>query len=143
MDKHAITAKWIGDMAFEGNVSGHKITLDKEPGPDSTGLGASPKKLMLLSLAGCTGMDVVSILTKMRVDLKDFNIIVEGDVTDEHPRHYTNMHVIYEFTGKDLPEDKLRKAVELSEERYCGVRAVYVKAIKMSSEIRIIDPDSK
>ncbi|HEX2920790.1 MAG TPA: OsmC family protein [Bacteroidales bacterium] len=138
MTKHKINARWLGNRAFEGNVAGHKITVDtpKEAGGDNK--GASPKQLMLLSLAGCTGIDVALILGKMKLDIKDFNITVEGDLTDENPRYYHSMHVVYEFTGKDLPLDKLQRAVELSEQKYCGVYAVYKNVVKMSSEVRII-----
>jgi len=75
----------------------------------------------------------------MRVEVDSFNVRVEGDLTDEFPKHFYKMHVIYEFSGKDLPLDKLQKAVSLSEERYCGVSAVYRKAMGMTSEIRIIE----
>ncbi len=139
MEKHTVRSRWLGNRAFEGLVTGHKIIVDtkKESGGDDR--GASPKQLMLLALAGCTGIDVASILSKMKVDVKDLNIIVEGDVTEDHPKHYTRMHVIFEFTGKDLPYDKLKRAVELSEQKYCGVHAVYKKAVSMSSEIRVIE----
>lgn len=75
----------------------------------------------------------------MRVELEGFNVSVEGDLTGEHPKQFTEMHVVYEFKGKDLPMDKLEKAVSLSEERYCGVSAMYRKAIGITSEIKIID----
>jgi len=94
---------------------------------------------MLVALAGCTGMDVVSILKKMKVELEGLNIIIEGEQTEEHPKHYSELKVIYEFKGKHLPMDKLEKAVNLSEDRYCGVNAIYKKAIKMSYEIRTVD----
>ena len=84
-------------------------------------------------------MDVISILNKMRVEVESFNVIVEGDLTDEYPKHFYKMHVIYEFKGNDLPVDKLQKAVSLSEERYCGVSAVYKKALELTSEIRILE----
>ncbi len=84
-------------------------------------------------------MDVVSILKKMRVDLKGCNVIVEGDITEEHPKHFFKMHVIYEFTGKDLPLDKLQTAVTLSQEKYCGVSAVYKQTMELTTEIRIIE----
>jgi putative redox protein len=64
---------------------------------------------------------------------------VEADVTEEHPKHYTKMKVIYQFKGKDLPLDKLEKAVKLSEEKYCGVTAVYKKAMNIELEIRVIE----
>lgn len=143
MAKESVTTTWIGKMAFEGIVSGHKITIDAEPHAGGENLGARPKTLMLLALGGCTGMDVISILRKMRVEVEKFNVIVEGELTEEYPKHYHKMHVIYEFTGKDLPMDKLEKAVKLSEEKYCGVSAVYKKAVTVTSEIRLINPAHK
>ena len=74
----------------------------------------------------------------MRVELEDLNVIVEGDLTEEHPKQFSKMNVIYEFKGKDLPLEKLKKAVSLSEERYCGVSAMYKKAIEVTSELKII-----
>ena len=73
----------------------------------------------------------------MRVPVKNFNIIVEGDLSEEQPVHYTSMKVIYEFEGDDLPFDKLEKAVNLSQEKYCGVSAVYRKAMELATEILI------
>ena len=75
----------------------------------------------------------------MKVEPEAFNVIVEADVTEEHPKHYSKMKVIYQFKGKDLPLDKLKKAVKLSEDKYCGVTAVYKKAIKIESEIRVLE----
>ncbi len=126
-------------MAFNAKVSGHNLTLDAptEFGGDND--GPRPKELMLASLAGCTGMDVVSLLEKMRVEISGFNIIVDADITEEHPKHYTKMHIIYEFQGNNLPIDKLQKAVELSQERYCGVSYMYKKAFELTHEIRVVN----
>jgi len=84
-------------------------------------------------------MDVVSILKKMQVPFEGLNIMVEANQTEEHPKHYDAMTVIYEFKGKNLPLEKLKKAVELSEERYCGVNAMFKKAVNMSFEIRMVE----
>ena len=138
-EKHVINTKWISDMAFEADVDGHKIMMDSKPESGGHNAGSSPKKLMLVALSGCTGMDVVSILKKMRVEIEGCSIEVQGDVAEEHPKRYTKMHVIYTFTGKNLPQDKLRKAVKMSEETYCGVEALYKLAIEVTSEIRIIE----
>jgi putative redox protein len=73
----------------------------------------------------------------MRVEVKDFNVRVEGNVTEEHPKQYDAMKLIYAFSGNNLEEEKLRKAIDLSMERYCGVSAVYKKAMQMSYEIEI------
>jgi putative redox protein len=138
-DKHIIKTEWKGDIAFEAAINGHKVMMDAPSEAGGTNLGPSPKKLMLVALSGCTGMDVVSILKKMRIDLEKFSVEVQGDVTEEHPKQYYKMHVIYEFTGKNLPLDKLEKAVKISEETYCGVGALYRKAIEVTSEIRVIE----
>lgn len=139
MAKHEIKVNWMDKMAFSTEVNGHNIILDADESVGGEDLGPRPKPLMLVSLAGCTGMDVVSILKKMRVDVEGFNVKVEGELTEEHPIQYAKMHIIYEFEGKDLPKEKLKKAVNLSEERYCGVSALYRKAIEVTSEIRVID----
>jgi putative redox protein len=135
MNKEIVTTKWLSNMAFEADVHGHKIILDAGPNAGGENRGPRPKPLMLASLGGCTAMDVISILKKMRVEVDEFNVRVEGELTEEHPKHFIKIHVVYEFTGKDLPMDKLKKAVELSEERYCGVSAVYKKTMVMTSEI--------
>ena len=136
-EKAVVSTRWLENMAFESEINGHKIIIDATPDVGGNDLGPRPKPFMLAALGGCTAMDVVSILTKMRVDFKSLNVIVEGSLTEEHPRHYYKMHVIYEVEGKDLPMDKIQKAVSLSAERYCGVTAVYKKVIELSSEIRI------
>jgi len=138
-DKHIIKSEWKGDMTFEADINDHKVTMDANTDSGEHNLGPSPKKLMLVALSGCTGMDVVSILKKMRVDIQKCSIEVQGDVADDHPKRYTKMHVIYNFTGKDLPLDKLEKAVKMSEDTYCGVEALYKMAIEVTSEIKIIE----
>ncbi|MFZ4582266.1 MAG: OsmC family protein [Paludibacter sp.] len=137
-DKHSVKTQWKSNITFQADINGHKINMDAPVAGGGNDIGPSPKKLMLAALSGCTGMDVVTMLKKMRVDFDDLSIEVQGDVADEHPKHYTQMHVIYTFTGKDLPMDKLEKVVKMSEETYCGVGALYRKAIKVSSEIVVI-----
>jgi len=139
MSTEKIKVNWLGNMAFEADVNGHKLIIDANEAVGGENRGPRPKPLMLVALAGCTGMDVVSILKKMRVEVDDFNVIVEGDLTEEHPKQFTQMRVIYEFKGKDLPMDKLEKAINLSEERYCGVSAMYKKAIGITTEIKIVE----
>ena len=130
--KQEISISWKDGMAFEADVNGHKLMLDAGEQFGGRDLGPRPKPLMLVALAGCTAMDVVSILTKMRVELENFDVSVEGEQSEEQPIHYTSMHIIYEFWGKNLPEDKLEKAINLSHERYCGVSAVYRKAMPVT-----------
>jgi len=137
--KHVIDMSWTDNVAFEAEMDGHKVIVDAPKEAGGSNLGPRPKKLMLTALAGCTGVDVVMILKKMKIVPEAFNVIVEGDVTEDHPKHYNKVKVIYQFKGKDLPIDKLEKAVKLSETTYCGVSAVYRQAMEMESEIRIVD----
>lgn len=138
-NKHTITTEWKGNMTFESDIDGHIVRMDAPVESGGNGSGPSPKKLMLTALGGCTGMDVVSLLKKMRVEIERCVISVEGNVTEEHPKQYESMHTIYEFYGKNLPLEKLQKAVRLSEEKFCGVGAFYRKAVDITSEIRIIN----
>ena len=133
--KHTVETKWNKGFAFEANVGGHKIAMDADESIGGGDSGARPKQLMLAALAGCTGIDVISILNKMRVEIEDFDIKIEADVTEEHPKHYNKMNVIYKFRGKDLDREKIQKTIELSQERYCGVSAVYKKAMTITYEI--------
>ena len=137
-NKQSVTTSWMNNMAFESEINGHKIIIDADSSVGGENRGPRPKPFMLAALGGCTAMDVISILKKMRIKPVDFRVIVDGDLTDEHPKQFYKIHVVYEFKGKDLPLDKLKKAVELSEERYCGVNAVYKEAMELSSEIRLI-----
>ena len=138
MKKNTIDVAWNSKMSFKTSLNGHEIILDAESNVGGEDKGPRPKPLMLVSLGGCTGMDVISILEKMRVKVEDFHVRVEGELTDEYPKYYHKIHTIYEFKGKDLPLDKLKKAVKLSEERYCGVSAVYKHGAELTSEIKVI-----
>lgn len=139
MAQDSIKTSWRKNNIFDTNIDGHTITVDlaKEAGGDDA--GPRPKKLLLIAAAGCTGLDVVSLLRKMHIELKGFNIQIEAEMSEEHPKQYTSMKVIYEFEGDHLPPDKLEKAVNLSFEKYCGVIAMYKKAVPVSYEIRIKD----
>ncbi len=133
--KQEINLVWKKGMAFETELYGHKLTIDTDEANGGKNLGPRPKALMLVALAGCTGMDIVSILAKMRVEIADLNIKVDGEVTEEHPKHFTSMHITYEFWGTNLPMEKLEKAVSMSDERYCGVSATLKKGIPVTHSI--------
>ena len=133
-----IDCTWKDGMTFEAEVNGFKLILDAEESVGGRDLGPRPKPLTLVSLAGCTGMDVISILKKMRVEPDYFNVSVEGELTDEYPKYYHKIHTIYEFRGDNLPMEKLEKAVNLSQDRYCGVTAMLIKVAQMTHEIRIL-----
>jgi len=139
MAKQEVRVQYLENMAFKADIYGHELIMDAAEQVGGENRGPRPKSLMLTALAGCTGIDVVSILKKMRVKFDDLNIIVEGDLTEEHPKQFYKMNVIYEFKGAELSLEKLKKAVSLSEERYCGVTATYSKAFEITSEIRIVE----
>jgi putative redox protein len=130
-----VNTQWIKDMKFDSVVNGHHVIIDALPTSGGNDEGPRPKALMLTAVAGCTGMDVVSILRKMRVELDAFNIEVSAEETEEHPKHFTSIHIVYRFKGKDLEMEKLEKAVSLSQERYCGVSYMYRKAMEVTHEI--------
>jgi putative redox protein len=136
-ETEVVSTRWLENMSFESEINGHRVIIDAKEEVGGEDKGPRPKPFMLAALGGCTAMDVVSILKKMRVEIKNLNVIVEGELTEEHPRYFHKMHVIYEVEGENLPMDKIEKAVALSEEKYCGVSAVYKKVIDMTSEIRI------
>jgi putative redox protein len=135
--KQKLELDFLGGMAFETELNGHKIYIDADESVGGKDTGPRPKALMMLALAGCTGMDVVSILRKMRVEYDGLTIAIDADLDDEFPKPYTSMKVIYKFTGKDLPLDKIQKAVDLSKERYCGVSANYKDSFPVAYEIMI------
>jgi len=137
--KHSIESTWKEGMKFDTEVNGHHFMMDSAEKFGGEDAGPRPKPLMLAALAGCTGMDVVSILKKMRQEFEYFNVVVEGDTEDEHPNAFVRMHTIYEFRGRDLDMEKIEKAINLSIDRYCGVSAVYRKAgMEMTYEIRMV-----
>lgn len=137
--KDSINVQWLDGLAFEADVAGKKIVIDAVENVGGKDRGPQPKPLLMVSLAGCTAMDVISILQKMRVEVKSFNVRVEGELTEEHPKHFTKMTVFYEFAGKNLPMDKLEKAVDLSQYRYCGVSYNLREAFELEHKIIVTE----
>lgn len=137
MAQHSIKTIWKENNIFETDVDGHNIVIDlsKEAGGDNA--GPRPKKLLLVAAAGCTGLDVVEIVKKMRVNVKKIDVRIDAELTEEYPITYTSLKVIYEFEGKNLPKEKLARACKLSFENYCGVMAMYKKAIPITYEVQI------
>ena len=98
--KETIKATWLNDLSFEAEVDGHKIYMDTAAEHGGKNMGPRPKPLMMVALAGCTGMDVAAILKKMRVEVEELTVEVEGDVTEDHPKRFSGMKVIYRLKGK-------------------------------------------
>lgn len=128
---------WIGDMTFETHIGQHVVKVDTVESLGGHDMAPPPKSLLLASLSGCTGMDVVSILKKMQVKNYKFQIECTAKQSDEHPKIYTEIKLKYIFHGKDLPQDKIEKAVELSFTKYCGVTAMLQKSSVVTKEIEI------
>ena len=119
-------------MHFVGEMDDYRIPLDA----GGEAQGARPKGLLLTALAGCTGMDVIAILRKMRVEPEAFSVETLGTVSDEHPKAFTHIHLTYRFKG-DLPREKVEKAVILSQDRYCAVSAMLKQVVDMDWDIVI------
>jgi putative redox protein len=134
---HIVENKWNDGMSFTSTIGDFKVVIDADKEFGGKEKGPRPKQLVLTALCGCTGMDVVSILWKMKVDFSSFRVIAQAEPAEEHPKVYTSINLIYEFKGKDLPLEKLKKAVDLSQERYCPVSAMLRKACRLSYEIKI------
>lgn len=135
MKSHHISVAFKGEMTFEANISGHKVKVDTTADEGGSNSAPSPKRLMLASLAGCTGMDVVMILNKMKVPFSEFDIELEAGLSDEVPSIYNQARLTYKI--KIAPENrpKMEKAVALSQEKYCSVSAMFRKFCELSYTI--------
>lgn len=121
-----VTTIWKGGMQFESdNPSGKTVMMDTNVKGSDERFGLSPKAMMLSSLAGCSGIDIVSILEKMKVTDYELKMEMIGELTDEHPKYYHTVTANYHFTGKSMNESKFKKAVNLSVEKYCGVMEMF------------------
>lgn len=135
-----INMSWKGELSFEAQTeSGHQILLDVKPEKGGENKGPSPMELLLVSLAGCTAMDVVSILKKKRVNLHSLTIKVEGERASQPPKYFTRIDVEYNFEGKDLKEEDVKQAVELSRDKYCSVSAMLRERAEISFRWNIVN----
>ena len=123
-----VTTRWMGDMAFESNnPSGHTFRIDTSPEEGGQGEGLRPKALMLSSLAGCSGLDVAFIMRKMKLEAASFHIDIHARLSDSTPQTYEHVAMEFHFFGGRLNEAKLKRAVSLSVDKYCGVMAMFRK----------------
>ena len=133
--KHEIKTQWKGNLLFNADSMGGSFNIDAAEEVGGTNNGLRPKALMLSSLAGCSGIDIASLLKKMRAEVEGMDIDVSAELTDEHPKYYNKVHVTYRFYGSDFKKDKIEKAVQLSVERYCGVMEMFRRFAEVSTEI--------
>ncbi|WP_230126892.1 OsmC family protein [Bacillus sp. CECT 9360] len=112
---------WSGQIAFSGTTpSGHEIKMDAAEEAGGQNSGARPTELLLHAVAGCTGIDIILILQKMRLNPEAFHMEVEGIRAEDHPKRFTDVHIHYALEG-ELPEDKVTRAIQLSKDKYCSV----------------------
>jgi putative redox protein len=136
-DLTEITATWQGEMTFVGqNAAGGTVqmgTLEGKP-------GIGPMHLLLVAIAGCTGIDILSILQKKRADLTDMQVRVSGKRADDYPMIWTHIHITYLIWGKGIKPKDLEQAIKLSEDKYCSVGIMLGKSAKITSEYRLLKP---
>ena len=136
MATNIVTTTWKENMQLESdNPSGISLTMDAGEESGGEGKGYRPKALMLSSLAGCSGLDVVSLLTKMHAEVAEFRIDVTAELTDEHPKFYNKVKVDYHFSDSELQPKKIQKAVNLSVTKYCGVMEMFRQFAEVEIEI--------
>jgi putative redox protein len=130
-----VSTKWLGEMRFEStNPSGHNLFIDAGEENGGKSEGYRPKALMLSGLAGCSGLDVAALIKKMKLDVDDFKIDIEANLTEEHPKFYDKVAMHFHFYGSNLNEKKLQRAVDLSIEKYCGVMEMFRQFSKLDIE---------
>lgn len=129
---HTVHTEYMDQLRFNASINGHAIAMD---GSRENPSGVSPKPLLLAALAGCAGMDVVSILRKKEIDFEDLTIDVKGDLTREEPRIYENIHITFSMRIMTDLLHELDAAVKLSFDSYCGVYAMLCKSGRISYEV--------
>ena len=133
---------WKGGLTFIGTAdTGFSVPLGAEPSVGGDDDGFRPMELFAVGLAGCTGMDVISILRKKRQKITAFEVHVRANRASDHPHVFTDIHVIYEVTGHEVDEVAVKRAIELSEEKYCPGHAMLRKAAKITSSYKILETD--
>ncbi len=139
-----IALNWKGRMAFEGaGESGFVQRLDSDVSVGGDNSGARPMEFLAIGLAGCTAMDVISILSKKKQDVIDFRVNVHADRASEHPKVFTDAVIEYLFYGKDVDESAVLRAIELSAEKYCPAQAMLSKVFPIRLVYKIFDSESK
>lgn len=147
MTKHTITnetleadaeVKQVAGMTLAGRAgSNHWVIMDGKRDFGGAEGGASPMELVLMALGGCTSMDVISLLRKMRIPYDDFKVTMNVKRAEQHPKVYTDIVLHYHFYGTDFQMEKLERIVSLSQDKYCSVSAMLRKAVNITSEIHV------
>jgi putative redox protein len=137
--KHEATVRWAGKMTFLGKAgTNHLVPMDTGPDFGGDSSATKPLELLLIGLGGCTGMDIVSLLKKMRVDFTGIEMNLTADRSEEHPNVYTKIDLEYVIYGRGIDEEKVKRAIELSQEKYCSVSAMLKKSCPVNYTWRIV-----
>ena len=131
--------KLVEKMQFIGTAdSGHGVVMDAPPSVGGSNTGSKPSELLLTAFGGCSGMDVISILRKKKQDVTDLEMNVTGETAEGHPSLFTHMHIEYVVTGRAIEEDAVKRAIDLSLDKYCMVGNTLGKAAKITHSYSII-----
>lgn len=137
-----VKVKHLRGMHFQGEGTTKVIiNMDTSVTAGGSGKGAGPMEMVLMAVGGCSGMDVVSILAKMQVKFNRFQIQVQGERAAEHPRVFTDIELVYQFWGNSLPQDKLKRAIELSIGKYCSVANMLDKVANLTYRLELNPED--
>lgn len=132
--------KWVEDVMFLGESgTGHTIVMDGPEDMGGHGTGMRPMELLLLGLGGCTSFDMVQILKKARQDIRDCVVEIDSERSEDVPKVFTKIHVHYKVTGKDIKEAQVKRAVELSTEKYCSASLMLGKTAELTHDYEIIN----
>ena len=134
-----INSVYQGGMSFSTSVKDHNVIIDLDREHGGENQGTSPKILMLVSLAGCTGLDVVSILNKMKVEFSDFSIHIQAHLTDQEPKIYDKVALTYHIKVGEKDHSKVQRAVSLSQEKYCGVSEMFRTFSTLTYQVQYLD----
>jgi len=135
-----INMSWKGKLAFEAETeSGHRILLDAKPKVGGEDRGPRPMEVLLVSLAGCTGMDVASILAKKRVNLQSMTVKINAEQAPQHPKYFTKIDVEFNFEGSGIKEEDVKRAIELSKDKYCSVSVMLKDKAEISYRWNIVN----
>jgi putative redox protein len=135
-----ISVNWVDGMLMVGKShSGHSITMDGPPEIGGENLGVRPMEMLLLGVAGCTMIDVVTTLKKMRQDLTNCETKLSAERADEHPKVFTDIHIQFIVKGQDLDPKKVEKAITLSAEKYCSASIMLGKTASITHDFEIVE----
>jgi len=133
-----VNVKWDGGMRFVAtSEEGDSLTMDADPEGGGEGRGFRPVKLVLVGLGGCTGMDIVWILKRQRQEVTGLEMSITGTRRKKDPRYYEDIQVEYILRGRNLKESAVKRAIDLSEQKYCSIRGIFRPEVKVTTRYRV------